>query len=171
MSHFQVPPGSVCCLIGANGSGKTTLMRTILGVLSPLHGDILLDGIAINHLNDRQRAAAIAQVPQAHDGAFAFTALDMVMMGLAPQLAAFAVPGLKNTKLLISNWRCWGSLTGAPALEHSERRRAPTGIDCPRSGATSAPLLLDEPASSPDFGHQIRLLDTLVTLKIRVWPC
>ena len=26
-------------------------------------------------------------------------------------------------------------------------------------------LLLDEPASSLDFGHQIRLLDTLVTLK------
>lgn len=57
---FQVSPGSVCCLIGANGSGKTTLMRTILGVLSPLHGDILLDGVAINHLSDRQRAAAIA---------------------------------------------------------------------------------------------------------------
>lgn len=91
---FQVSPGSVCCLLGANGSGKTTLMRTILGVLSPLHGDILLDGIAINHLNDRQRAATIAWVPQAHDGAFAFSALDMVMMGLAPQLAAFAVPAL-----------------------------------------------------------------------------
>lgn len=57
---FQVLPGSVCCLLGANGCGKTTLMRTILGVLSPFHGDILLDGIAINHLNDRQRAAAIA---------------------------------------------------------------------------------------------------------------
>ena len=75
---FQVSPGSVCCLIGANGSGKTTLMRTILGVLPPLRGDILLDGVAVNHLSDRERAAAIAWVPQAHDGAFAFTALDMV---------------------------------------------------------------------------------------------
>ena len=82
---FQVSPGSVCCLIGANGSGKTTLMRTILGVLPPLHGDILLDGVAVNHLSDRERAAAIAWVPQAHDGAF--------------------------VKLRISNWRCWRFLT------------------------------------------------------------
>ena len=96
---FQVSPGSVCCLIGANGSGKTTLMRTILGVLPPLRGDILLDGVAVNHLSDRERAAAIAWVPQAHDGAFAFTALDMVMMGLAPQLAAFAVPGAKEREI------------------------------------------------------------------------
>lgn len=53
---FSVAPGSICCLIGANGSGKTTLMRTILGVLQPLAGQITLDGIAVNHLSDRERA-------------------------------------------------------------------------------------------------------------------
>ncbi|BBV16843.1 MULTISPECIES: ABC transporter ATP-binding protein [Citrobacter] len=163
---FQVSPGSVCCLIGANGSGKTTLMRTILGVLSPLHGDILLDGVAINHLSDRQRAAAIAWVPQAHDGAFAFTALDMVMMGLAPQLAAFAVPGAKErenahqqmTMLGISHLapRRWNTLSGG---ERQLVLIARALAQRPRL------LLLDEPASSLDFGHQIRLLDTLVTLK------
>ncbi|MDQ2229600.1 ABC transporter ATP-binding protein [Citrobacter portucalensis] len=163
---FQVSPGSVCCLIGANGSGKTTLMRTILGVLSPLHGDILLDGVAINHLSDRQRAAAIAWVPQAHDGTFAFTALDMVMMGLAPQLAAFAVPGAKErenahqkmTMLGISHLapRRWNTLSGG---ERQLVLIARALAQCPRL------LLLDEPASSLDFGHQIRLLDTLVTLK------
>ena len=98
---FSVAPGSICCLIGANGSGKTTLMRTILGVLQPLAGQITLDGIAVNHLSDRERAAAIAWVPQAHDGAFAFTALDMVMMGLAPQMAAFAVPGGKERDIAL----------------------------------------------------------------------
>ncbi|MCX8987821.1 ABC transporter ATP-binding protein [Citrobacter portucalensis] len=163
---FQVSPGSVCCLIGANGSGKTTLMRTILGVLSPLHGDILLDGVAINHLSDRQRAAAIAWVPQAHDGVFAFTALDMVMMGLAPQLAAFAVPGAKErenahqqmTMLGISHLapRRWNTLSGG---ERQLVLIARALAQRPRL------LLLDEPASSLDFGHQIRLLDTLVTLK------
>lgn len=163
---FQVSPGSVCCLIGANGSGKTTLMRTILGVLPPLHGDILLDGIAVNHLNDRQRAAAIAWVPQAHDGTFAFSALDMVMMGLAPQLAAFAVPGAKEREIAhqqlamlgISHLasRRWNTLSGG---ERQLVLIARALAQRPRL------LLLDEPASSLDFGHQIRLLDTLVTLK------
>ncbi|HCC5976912.1 TPA: ABC transporter ATP-binding protein, partial [Citrobacter koseri] len=88
---FTVPAGEICCLLGANGSGKTTLMRTILGVLPLISGDILLDGVAVQRFSDRERASAIAWVPQAHDGAFAFTALDMVMMGLTPKMAAFAV--------------------------------------------------------------------------------
>ncbi len=150
---FQVSPGSVCCLIGANGSGKTTLMRTILGVLPPLRGDILLDGVAVNHLSDRERAAAIAWVPQAHDGAFAFTALDMVMMGLAPQLAAFAVPGAKEREIAhqqlamleISHLalRRWNTLSGG---ERQLVLIARALAQRPRL------LLLDEPASSLDLG-------------------
>ncbi|EIQ79050.1 ABC transporter ATP-binding protein [Shigella flexneri] len=163
---FSVAPGSICCLIGANGSGKTTLMRTILGVLQPLAGQITLDGIAVNHLSDRERAAAIAWVPQAHDGAFAFTALDMVMMGLAPQMAAFAVPGVKERDIALEQLdvlaiphlalRRWNTLSGG---ERQLVLIARALAQRPRL------LLLDEPASSLDFGHQIRLLDTLVTLK------
>ena len=163
---FSVAPGSICCLIGANGSGKTTLMRTILGVLQPLAGQITLDGIAVNHLSDRERAAAIAWVPQAHDGAFAFTALDLVMMGLAPQMAAFAVPGGKERDIALEQLdvlaiphlapRRWNTLSGG---ERQLVLIARALAQRPRL------LLLDEPASSLDFGHQIRLLDTLVTLK------
>lgn len=163
---FRVSPGAICCLIGANGSGKTTLMRTLLGILPPLHGDIQLDGVAVNQLSERERAAAIAWVPQAHDGAFAFTALDMVMMGLAPQLAAFAVPGAKERDIAHQQLamleiphlapRRWDTLSGG---ERQLVLIARALAQRPRL------LLLDEPASSLDFGHQIRLLDTLVTLK------
>ena len=163
---LRIERGKIVGLLGPNGSGKTTLMRTILGVLPPLHGDILLDGVAVNHLSDRERAAAIAWVPQAHDGAFAFTALDMVMMGLAPQLAAFAVPGAKEREIAhqqlamleISHLalRRWNTLSGG---ERQLVLIARALAQRPRL------LLLDEPASSLDFGHQIRLLDTLVTLK------
>lgn len=163
---FSVAPGAICCLIGANGSGKTTLMRTLLGVLPPLHGDILVDGVAVRHLRDRERAAAIAWVPQAHDGAFVFTALDMVMMGLASQMAAFAIPGTKERDIAYQQLeileivhlaqRRWNTLSGG---ERQLVLIARALAQRPRL------LLLDEPASSLDFGHQIRLLDTLTTLK------
>lgn len=163
---FNVCEGAICCLLGANGSGKTTLMRTLLGVIRPLHGDILLDGVAVNLLSERERAGAIAWVPQAHDGAFAFTVLDMVMMGLTPQMAAFAVPGVKEREIAYQQLellgiphlsaRRWNTLSGG---ERQLVLIARALAQHPRL------LLLDEPASSLDFGHQIRLLDTLVTLK------
>lgn len=39
---FEVPEGSIVCLLGPNGSGKTTLLKTISTLLSPDKGQILL---------------------------------------------------------------------------------------------------------------------------------
>ena len=101
---FTLSQGTICCLLGANGCGKTTLMRSILGVIPLLKGEILLDSLPVQTLSHRQRAQAIAWVPQAHDGIFAFSVLDMVLMGLAPTIGAFSVPGkqerLKATEQL-----------------------------------------------------------------------
>ncbi|WDB72520.1 ABC transporter ATP-binding protein [Escherichia albertii] len=163
---FSLSQGSICCLLGANGCGKTTLMRTILGAIPLLSGEILLDGISIQKMSPRQRAQSIAWVPQAQDGIFAFSVLDMVLMGLAPAMGAFAVPGKRERviateqldKMGISHLaaRRWNTLSGG---ERQLALIARALVQQPRL------LLLDEPASSLDFGHQIQLLDTLTQLK------
>lgn len=39
---LQVNPGELVCLLGRNGAGKTTLVRTLLGLLPPLAGRLVL---------------------------------------------------------------------------------------------------------------------------------
>ncbi|MBQ3393581.1 MAG: ABC transporter ATP-binding protein [Oscillospiraceae bacterium] len=42
--NFEVNEGDYLCIIGHNGSGKTTLMRTLLGLLKPLSGEVVFEG-------------------------------------------------------------------------------------------------------------------------------
>lgn len=44
---LDVPEGAVVSLIGANGAGKSTTMKTIMGLLKPVEGDILFEGESI----------------------------------------------------------------------------------------------------------------------------
>ena len=47
--NFVVEKGNYLCIVGENGSGKTTLMRTMLGLQSPIDGQILFgDGLKKN---------------------------------------------------------------------------------------------------------------------------
>lgn len=48
---FEVNKGDYLCIIGENGSGKSTLMKTILGLKSPLGGEISFgDGLKKNEI-------------------------------------------------------------------------------------------------------------------------
>ncbi len=42
--NFEIPAGDYLCIIGENGSGKSTLMKTLLGLLPPVSGEIRTDG-------------------------------------------------------------------------------------------------------------------------------
>ena len=57
---FEVHPGEVVGLIGRNGAGKTTLLSTIMGLISPLAGDLLLEGAPISYPHDYERVVSIA---------------------------------------------------------------------------------------------------------------
>lgn len=53
--EFEVNTGEIVTLIGANGAGKSTILKTISGLIRPMHG-------SINYLNDNIETMAVEEI-------------------------------------------------------------------------------------------------------------
>jgi putative ABC transport system ATP-binding protein len=52
---FQVKAGEFVALVGPSGSGKTTMLSILAALLSPTHGQVLIDGQDMAEMNDKRR--------------------------------------------------------------------------------------------------------------------
>ena len=79
-TSFELGPGTICGLVGVNGSGKSTLFKTIMGLLRPQKGRVLISGLPVDAALRRN---IVAYVPQAEEVDWNFPVLveDVVMMG------------------------------------------------------------------------------------------
>ncbi|WP_431482279.1 ATP-binding cassette domain-containing protein [Pseudomonas solani] len=73
LEHFdyQLEAGKVLAFTGANGSGKTTMARLLVGLLEPLRGHLLVDGMDLRQADPqwwRRQVAYLPQEPQFFDG-------------------------------------------------------------------------------------------------------
>ena len=159
---LTVDEGEFVCLLGPNGSGKTALLKTLAGILPPLGGHIRIDGREWSELTVRERAARLAYVPQAHAPLFAFRVLDVVAMGRTARWPLWSGP-------TAADWRAAETALAAVQMgAFAERRYTELSggerqmVLVARALAQEARfLVLDEPASSLDFGNQVRMLQML----------
>ena len=56
---LDVFPGEILGIVGGSGSGKSVLLKTLTGLHRPDAGEVLLNGKAIDAVDDAQRAALI----------------------------------------------------------------------------------------------------------------
>lgn len=76
--------GELTALIGRNGTGKSTLLRTVMGLLKPLHGQILIGGDSVHTLSQREIAARISFVSTENVRASNLKVNNIVGLGRAP---------------------------------------------------------------------------------------
>jgi len=162
---MELPGAHIVCLLGPNGSGKTTLMRTLLGLLPPLAGEVILDQQTMEHWPARERATRLAYVPQAAESYFDFSVLEMVQMGRMAHRGLFAQPGRNDRESARAALERLGidGLAERPINRVSGGERQLALIA--RALATQAAhLLMDEPTANLDFGNQARVLDEIARL-------
>ncbi|MCQ4628442.1 ABC transporter ATP-binding protein [Shinella sp. CPCC 100929] len=162
---LSLAEGEVLALLGANGAGKTTLFRSMLGLLPVKAGEVMLDGKPLSAWSRRERALRIAYVPQAHAAPFPFTVRDVVLMGRAAHLRAFAMPGERDRAIADAALESLGitGLADTPCTEISGGERQLALIA--RALAQQARIIvMDEPTANLDYGNQMRLLAHIRTL-------
>jgi ribose transport system ATP-binding protein len=86
--NFEVHAGEVHALLGQNGSGKSTLMKVAYGELSPLSGQILVNGrertFASPHAASAAGIAAVAQEVPVVPG---LSVIENILLGRLPARA------------------------------------------------------------------------------------
>ncbi|MBV9050583.1 MAG: ABC transporter ATP-binding protein [Solirubrobacterales bacterium] len=62
---LRVDAGELVCLLGGNASGKSTTLKTVLGIVRPRAGRVLIDGEEVNRFDVPSRIArGLAIVPE-----------------------------------------------------------------------------------------------------------
>lgn len=102
--NFNIDFGQVVGLVGLNGAGKSTLLKTILGLLSPLSGQVTINQQSIieSHRDYAQQIAYIPEVPILYDELTLREHLEMTALGYDIHLDTLmerAQPLLKQFRL------------------------------------------------------------------------
>lgn len=110
VATLDIRAGERIAVLGRNGAGKSTLLRSLAGLMEPSAGEILLDGVALAHIDPADLRRDIGLVSQ-DARLFHGTLRDNLLMG---------APDASDEDLL----RCL-AMTGAQGFV----RRFPKGLD------------------------------------------
>lgn len=86
LKNYTLEAGKLVVLTGANGTGKTTLFKTILSEISPLSGQILIQGKNIDTISSVERALLVSVVLTRQPVYPELTVSELLRMGRLPYL-------------------------------------------------------------------------------------
>ena len=163
--NFRLAAGDIMAVLGPNGSGKTTLVNTIVGINVWQAGQTLIHGRPLSDFTSRDLWQRLGYVPQARANVFAYTVLDMVLLGRSAHLGLFGKPGRSDhtdaRRILerlqighLENRYCNAISGGELQLVLIARALI----------AKPSILILDEPESHLDFRKQLIILNIIERL-------
>ena len=150
--NFALKQGDILAILGQNGCGKSTLLDLLLGIHRPIQGKIEVH-------------QSIGFVPQFFSSPFAYSVLDIVLMGRSTHINTFAKPKLHDYQIAIQalDYLNLSHLANREFASLSGGQRQLILIA--RAIASECKLmLLDEPTSALDLANQNTVLSLLQQL-------
>lgn len=162
---LEIREREIVTLIGPNGSGKTTLLRAMTRILRPLGGSVLYRGRDIWGFPARELAREIAVCSQTVEET-AGTVAQYVLLGRLPYFTRWQLVERRSDRRIVAKYL---DMTGISGLMDRPMRDLSGGEKQLAAIARAlcqepALLVLDEPTSHLDIGHQARILDLVAAL-------
>ena len=163
--NLTLDEGHILAILGPNGIGKTTLLKCMIGLLPWQKGRTLLYGKDLHAMKPKELWSSISYIPQSHGFAFAYTGLEMVLLGRSAHLNTFQQPGKREMEMAQEMME----RVGISHLANKDCNRMSGGelqmvliaralINDPRL------IILDEPETGLDFHNQILVLNMIERL-------
>ena len=156
---LDVPSGTMTAVIGPNGAGKSTLLHLIAGDITPSDGSVSYESEALSDISLERRAKLRGFLDATREPDIAFTVEQVVAMGRFPhrfdshtrgntdkEAIEAAIGALDLSSLRTRQVR---SLSGG-----EQQRVAIARVFAQRSKL----VLLDEPTTALDIGHQATVM-------------
>ena len=155
--NLSIEDNDFICIVGPNGSGKSTLVKGILGLIKPIKGKVIYNGLKQNYIGYMPQETKV-------DANFPASVLEIVLSGTLNQYKGFFYSkeqkeiALKNLKILgIEKLKdkSFCDLSGGQRQKVLLARSL-----C----ATSKLLILDEPSNNLDSKSKNELYKIIVDL-------
>lgn len=160
--NFKVSSGTFCSIVGPNGSGKTTTLRALTGEIA-YKGSVQINTLEISNAHPPELATMRGVLPQSSQLSFPFTVYEVVKLG---QISGDSSPyeqelvietALKRVGLEGFGYRYYQELSGGEQ-QRVQLARVLVQVWEPVKNNVSRILFLDEPISSLDIRHQIKIM-------------
>lgn len=163
--QLSFPEGKITGIVGPNGSGKSTLLKLMAKLLSSNRGDIFIDKENINSYSRKNLAKKLAMLVQLKEGMPGFSVRQMVAYGRTPHQKLMKSDTIADNEII--DWAM--KVTGishmsdrlVQTLSGGEQQRVRIAMALAQKTNI---LLLDEPTTYLDIGHQIELMSLLKKL-------
>ncbi len=162
---LEAAAGEWVAVIGPNGAGKSTLLRVIAGTVAG-GGEVEIGGRPAAAMSRRQRARSVAVVPQHPNIPPGMAVLDYVLLGRTPYLPFWAgesAADVARSQAVLERLEI-GDMA-ARRLDHLSGGELQRAVLARALVQDAAVLLLDEPTTALDIGHQQQVLELVDELR------
>jgi iron complex transport system ATP-binding protein len=163
--EVSIPANKITTLVGPNGCGKSTLLRGMARLLTPKAGTVYLDGKHVHKIPTKELAKQLGILPQGPVAPEGLTVRELVAQGRYPHQHWFEQWSTEDERMLTYALELTGLVSFAArpvdSLSGGERQRAWIALTLAQNTSV---LLLDEPTTFLDIGHQLEVLDLVRNL-------